>query len=68
MDDSDEDPDNSRHSDESTPSSLEMRPSVKHPHKRRLTNVIISEEEEEEDVSVEKLGKRYRVEYESPEE
>ena len=70
MDDDGADDDNSQDSDESTTSDVEMRPSEEHPHKRRRTNVIMSDEEESDEgnVSVGKLGKQYRVQYESSDE
>ncbi|KAH0826798.1 hypothetical protein J3R83DRAFT_5221 [Lanmaoa asiatica] len=67
MDDGDADNDLTRDSSESTSSSVEMTPSV---HKRTRTNVVLSDEEDPEEASTfaGKLGRQYRVPYESSEE
>lgn len=58
-----------RDSNDSRSSSVETTHSVRHTKKRRPTNVILSDEESEEaGTSAGKLGKRYRVQYESSED
>lgn len=66
MDDDSSDNNFSRDSDESTGSSVEMTPSASHTRKRRRTNVVpLDEESEKAGTSSGKLGRRYRVPYES---